>query len=318
MNLRSERVPARTGLRLHVVARLLGFAGATLCTSSSAVAAPTPHDCAAASEDAASLQKQEKLGAAKDRYLVCADPACPAEIREECAHRLTEVTDATPSVVFEVKDASGNDVSAVRVTMDGALLVDHLGASAITIDPGEHTFRFDGADPSQSIEKTFVVRDGEKNRHLAVTLGGAGAPPVTTPASTGAAPATPTAPAAPATSDQAPKSNWSQQKTIAFIVGGGGIIAIGVGAIFGAMTFSQWNNAKSECTATTCGAGSQAQQNANGASTSATVSDVGFIAGGVLVAGAAVLWFTAPSGAKVQVAPTASPQGAGLTLRGTF
>ena len=158
---------------------LLGAVVATLGVTSPALASPTPHDCAAASEDASSLQKQEKLVAAKDRFLLCADAACPAEIREECAHRVTEVADATPSVVFDVKDAAGNDVSAVRVAMDGTLLVDHLGSSALPIDPGEHTFHFDGADPTQAVEKKFVVRDGEKNRHLAVTLGGA---PVAAPA----------------------------------------------------------------------------------------------------------------------------------------
>ena len=278
---------------------------AALVLSSPASAAPTPHDCAAASEEASTLQKQEKLVSARDRYLVCADAACPAEIREECAHRLSEVTDATPSIVFDVKDPAGNDVSAVRVTMDGALLSDHIGASAVTIDPGEHTFRFDGADPSQSVEKKFVVRDGEKNRHLAVTLGGA--------PGTGALRPPPPGPG----SEQPPASTWSDRKTLAVVAGGVGVIGIGLGAVFGAMTFSQWNTAKTECSSF-CGAGSQAQNDKNSAITTATVSDVGFIAGGVLIAGAAVLWFTAPSGAQVQVAPTASAQGAGLTLRGTF
>jgi hypothetical protein len=286
----------------------IGLAGAALAVTSPALAAPTPHECAAASEDASTLQKQEKLGAAKDRFLVCADAACPAEIREECAHRVSEVADAIPSVVFDVKDASGNDVSAVKVSMDGTLLVDHLGAAAVPIDPGEHVFHFEGADPSQAVDKSFVVRDGEKNRHLAVTLGGAPVAPVASPA----------AAAAPA-SDQPSQSTWSGQKTAALVTGGIGIVGIGVGAIFGAMTFSQWSTAQSECTnASNCGPGSQAQNDKNTATTSATVSDVGFIAGGVLVATAAVLWFTAPSGLQVQVAPAASPQSAGLSLRGTF
>jgi hypothetical protein len=236
MNHRSKSVFARSSP--HVVSLL--FTGAALAVTSPALAAPTPRDCATASEDAASLQKQEKLGAAKDRYLVCADAACPAEIREECGHRLSEVTDAIPSVVFDVKDAAGSDVSAVRVTMDGALLVDHEGT----------------------------------------------------------------------------KSSLGTQKLVALIAGGAGIIGLGVGAVSGGKTFSSWSSAKSEC-ATACGAGSQAQQDASTASTLATVSDVGFIAGGVLVAAAAVLWFTAPS-EHVQVTPTAGPQGAGLTIRGTF
>ncbi len=277
-------------------------------SASPAFAAPTPHECAAASEDASGLQKQEKLVAARDRFLACADAACPAEIREECAHRVAEVTAATPSVVFDVKDAAGNDVSSVRVTMDGALLVDHLGASAVTIDPGEHTFHFDGADPSQAVEKKFVIRDGEKNRHLAITLGGA--PPLAI-----GAPVAAIAPA-PNAAEQ-PASSWNGRKTIALVLGGAGVVALGVGAVFGGLAFPEWSSAKSEC-ATSCGPGSQAQSDKSAATRSATISDVGLIGGAALIAGAAVEWFTAPSGAQVQVAPTAGAIGGGLMLRWTF
>jgi hypothetical protein len=287
----------------------LAVASLALAITSPALAAPTPHECAAASEDATSLQKQEKLGAAKDRFLVCADAACPAEIRDECAHRLSEVTDAIPSVVFDVKDAAGNDVSAVKVTMDGAPLVDHLGSAAIPIDPGEHAFHFEGADALQAVDKSFVVRDGEKNRHLAVTMGG-GAPAAAPAAATGATP--------PAADQASSPGGWSDRKTLAVVAGGLGIVSLGIGAAFGIMTFSQYNNAKTECTTLGCAPGSQAQSDLSTANTSATISDVGFGAGAVLVAGAVVLWITDKPSAPVQVVPTASPQGAGFTLRGTF
>ena len=211
---------------------------ALLLTTSPVLAAPTPHECATASEDASSLQKQEKLIGAKDRFLVCADAACPAEIREECSHRLTEIAAAMPSVVFDVKDAAGNDVSAARVAMDGAPLVDHLGAAAVTIDPGEHVFRFDSADPSQSVEKRFVIRDGEKNRHLAIVLGGAGAPAAPAAVVTGFA-----SPSGP----EPASSSWGGQKTAALVAGGVGVVGLGLGALFGALTYREWNSAKTEC-----------------------------------------------------------------------
>ncbi len=299
MNSRSQQRPiSPSALRLFAAA-------ATLAWAAPALAAPTPHECAMASEDASSLQKQEKLAAAKDRFLVCADAACPAEIREECGRRITEVTEAMPSIVFQVKDAAGNDVSAVKVAMDGAPLLDQVGPAAVPVDPGNHTFRFETADPTQAVEKTFVVRDGEKNRQLAVVLGGAAPAAAATPA-----PAVESAP-------EHRRLDLSGQRLIAVVAGGVGLVGLGVGAAFGAMTFSQWNNARSECT-TACAPGSQAQNDKSNASTSATLSDVGFIAGGVFVAAAAVLWFTAPSEAPVQVVPAASPQGASLTLQGKF
>ena len=138
----------------------------------------------------------------------------------------------------------------------------------------------------------------------------------------GAAPVAPTPPggatkAPPGTPDPPAGSRWSDRKTLAVVAGGVGVIGLGLGAVFGMMTVNLWSTAKRECTAS-CGAGSQALNDRSAAYISGTLADVGFVAGGVLIAGAAVLWFTAPSGAQVQVAPTASAQGAGLTLRGTF
>ena len=284
-----------TKRRLPCAVPFLGVSLAVFAAALPARAAPTPHECATASEDAAAAQKQEKLSTAKDRFLACADAACPAEIRDECGQRLKEVNDAMPTIVFDVKDAAGNDVAGARVTMDGNVLVDHLGAAALSIDPGSHVFRFETADPSQTIEKTFVVRDAEKNRHLAVTL--AGTPP---PSAQGGA-----------------ASSWSTQKTVAVILGLAAVGSLVAGSATGALTFSDWSHAKTEC-ATACGSGSQAQSDKSSASTLATVSDATFIAAGVLAAATAIVWLTAPSGAHVQVAPAVGAQGGGLVIGGTF
>jgi hypothetical protein len=53
----------------------------------------------------------------------------------------------------------------------------------------------------------------------------------------------------------------------------------------------------------------------------ATVSTVAFIAGGVLVAAGAVLWFTAPKARPqmgLRITPSVGANGAGLTLAGSF
>ena len=142
---------------------------ATFTTVSTALADPAPRECASASEDALTLRKQEKFGAAKERLLVCTAASCPGEIRDECGRRMGELTAAMPSVVFDVKDAQGGDLTAVRVSVDGALLVDHLGAGAVEVDPGEHTFRFEAS--GQTIEKKALVREGEKSRPIQVSFG---------------------------------------------------------------------------------------------------------------------------------------------------
>ena len=86
----------------------------------------------------------------------------------------------------------------------------------------------------------------------------------------------------------------------------------------GSASFSKWHDAQKACTPGDCGPGSVAQNDKSSATTAATISTVSFVAAGVLLAGAGVLWFTAPSGAHVQVAPAASPQGASLIVKGTF
>ncbi len=294
---------------------------AALGVSTTAFADPTARECAAASEDALSLRKQEKLKDAKDRLLVCSASSCPAEVRDECAHRMTDLTAAQPTVVFDVKDAQGGDLSAVRVSLDGAQILDHLGGGAVTVDPGEHTFRFEAS--GQTIEKKFVIREAEKGRTISIAFGGGtpAAAPVPAPAATpaSAAASTPAAPppadqpaATPPAADSA--SSWNGQKTAAIVVGGVGIVGIGVGAVFGAQAFSNWSTAKNDCnTQGFCGSGTAADSAKSSAQSAATISTIAFVAGGAAVVGGAILWFTAPSGA-VQVGPTVG----GFSMRGTF
>jgi len=280
---------------------------AVLGASTAAFADPTARECAAASEDALSLRKQERLKDAKERLLVCSTPSCPAEVRDECARRMTDLTAAQPTVVFDVKDAQGGDLLAVRVSLDGALLVDHLGGGAVTVDPGEHTFRFESS--GQTIERKFVIRESEKGRTISIAFGGG------TPAAGAAPAATPIADQPAATPPPADSSSsWNGQKTAAVVVGGVGIVGIAVGAVFGAQAFSKWSTAKNDCTTQGfCGSGTPADSAKSSAQSAATLSTVAFAVGGAAVVGGAILWFTAPSGA-VQVGPTVG----GFSMRGTF
>ncbi len=312
------RVPRADHRRLpRPRARIVVIVGALLAVTGRAGAAapptpPTARECAAASAEAASLRKDEKLATAKERLLLCADASCPADVRTDCARRLLEVGDATPTVVFEVRDAAGNDVGAVRVSMDGALLIERLGGSLLTLDPGEHTFRFEGPSASQVVEKSFVIRDGEKNRRIPITFPPAS--PVVTPVAVApAAIALAPAPGAPGPRS----SSLGGRKIGAIVTGGAGVAALGVGTTFGILALASWNNAKTECSAG-CTASSLAQTTKSTASSQATLSTVAFVAGGVLLAGAAVLWFTAPAAEHVQLGASASADGAGLLVRGTF
>src|SRR3954466_9445241 len=119
-------------------------AAALLAPAGRAVAAdPTTGDCLTANDKSISLRNEHKLLGARTQLLVCAASSCPAEIRKECTRRIDLINASLPTVVFEAKDGSGNDLSAVTVKMDGELLADKLEGTAISLDPGAHSFTFD-------------------------------------------------------------------------------------------------------------------------------------------------------------------------------
>jgi hypothetical protein len=124
---------------------------------------PTTADCLAAAEKATTHRQQRELRAARSELLICAAMSCPADVRQECSRRVDEVNASMPTVVFEVKDDRESDLSAVRVQLDGQLLTERLEGTALSIDPGEHTFRFE-ASGMRPIDRRFVIRVGEKER----------------------------------------------------------------------------------------------------------------------------------------------------------
>lgn len=94
------------------------------------------------------------------------------------------------------------------------------------------------------------------------------------------------------------------QKPTSYVVGGLGIIGLGVGSVFGLTASSQWSDAESACPQNRCSADGYGKW--EDARSSATISTIAFTAGIVLVASAAVLFFTAPSGSSSSAKRTTS------------
>jgi hypothetical protein len=136
---------------------------------------PTKEQCISANEEAFALRKSYKLLAARHKLAICTAPVCPTVIRDDCAERLSELAKAIPSVVFTVKDAGGNDLSDVNVTMDSVVITQRLDGSAIEVDPGEHTFELSSAS-LPTVSKVLIISEGVRGRQEAVTLKVATAP----------------------------------------------------------------------------------------------------------------------------------------------
>lgn len=279
-----------------------------LASSSIALAAPpTKEACVAANEAAQDLRQAGKLREAREKLLLCVSDACPGPVREDCAQRLNDVNAAMPTVVFEVRDSSGNDVGAARVTMDGKPLVDRVAGGAVPIDPGQHHFSFEDAGGGAHAEQTVVVREGDHDRHIRVIL----APTVVIPTTSTGAVATPEA------SEVA--TTGTAQRTIGLAIGGAGVVGLVIGGVFGVVSKSTYDHAlQFECRGNPNGCDPSGVQDGQKAHGQAMVSTIGFIAGGVLLAGGALLYFTAPSAGAVGIAPSVGSNAAGLTLGGPW
>jgi hypothetical protein len=125
--------------------------------------------CANAYEQAQRTRKKGELRASHAHLMVCTDPVCPAVLRDECLRWIEEVQRALPTVVFAVRDPAGQDITDVRVLVDGALLAEKVDGKAHELDPGSHTLRFE-SEGSVTVEQTVVIREGDKLRTLSVTL----------------------------------------------------------------------------------------------------------------------------------------------------
>ena len=257
---------------------------------------PTTADCLAASDASLKAGNEHRLRAERSQLLICAAPSCPADIQKECLRRVDEVNAAIPTLVFEVKDAAGNDLSAVRVTMDGEVLAERIEGSALSIDPGEHTFVFEAAG-QPPVRRQLVIREAEKERRESVRFGAA------TTAVTAPTPA-------PMTS-QTERSGLPPQRVVAIAAAGVGLVGLGLGTAFGISALSKKSDAHDLCPdQCSSEAGVDAWRDARTAGNRSTLF---FIVGGVGVAAAAALWFTAPVG-NTSVGLGASS----VQLRGTW
>jgi hypothetical protein len=128
--------------------------------------------CANAYEQAQRTRKKGELRASHAHLLVCTNPVCPSVLRDECLRWMDEVERAMPTVVFAVRDPAGQDITDVRVLVDGVLLAGKVDGKAHEIDPGSHTLRFE-SEGSIAVEQTVVIREGDKLRTLSVTLSSA-------------------------------------------------------------------------------------------------------------------------------------------------
>jgi hypothetical protein len=288
----------------------------------------TKDQCVDANGEAQELRREGKLSAARDKLVLCSNRSCPAMVRDDCTKRLDELEKAQPTVAFEAKDAAGNDVSVVKVTVDGKPLADKLDGTALRVDVGQHVFTFEvvGQPP---VTRTLVMTEGEKGRQEVVAIGAAS--PATSAPTFAAAPprqaaGSQTPAAGPLHIEQpATTGGMGTQRVFGLVSGGIGLAGVALGSVFGALTIAQKNQQNIDCaSSTSCTSHANALGDHSTGMTNGTVSTAAFIAGGALLVGGALLFFTGGPAAEqlpttgMVVVPSVGPGGGGMLLRGAF
>jgi hypothetical protein len=256
--------------------------------------------CVASSERALAAVHRQSLLEARSALVACTAAGCPDIVRSSCQRRLVEVNAAIPAVVFEMKDAAGNDLAGVQISVDGSPLEAHADGAPVVLDPGKHSFRFQAAG-RPTLQKEFVLRQGERDRRERILFESAAEKP---PVSHG----------------------WSPLQIGGVAAAALGVAGIAVGSIFGVKAGSDRSSELSAC-GSVCATASD-QNNAtsyrNAFLGDSTISTVGFVAGGVLLATGAILFFAgrptddprATTGWRV--VPSAGLAGGGVLVTGGF
>jgi hypothetical protein len=278
------------------------LAGAILLVPSSGRAQdPSKFECVAANESAQVLVRSGRRLEAERTLASCMAASCPLPVREDCAQRLIEVRQGIASVVFEWRDSAGGVVRVRRVTVDGQPSPDALAGRPLRLDAGEHRLSSE-AEGLSPVEKTFTLRDGEKNRKETIVFAAAVASTPGPVAGTG---------------HLSGETRASAVRTFAYVAVGLGVAGLALG--IGAGTTASSSNAalQRECSGNECPP--TAQHDIDSFRTWRDWSTVGYAIAAAGIAGGAILfWFSATKPRAKD--PTAGlwigPRGAGFS--GTF
>jgi hypothetical protein len=243
-------------------------------------------------------EKNGQIASAWVAYKEAADRAAAAkrsDAESKAAEGAKRLEPRISKVVVQVPPASAADGLVVK--RDGKPISQAEYGIAVPLDPGTHTI--DASAPGRKPWSTRVTVGREASQKTLVV---------------------PALEADPlAAKDEAPPASSSSGGTLRVVglaIAGVGLVGVGVGAVFGLQAKSKNDDAASHCRdATHCDqTGLDLDQKARDA---ATISTIGFVAGGALLVGGTILFFAAPK-STVTVGVNGTPGGARATLGAAF
>jgi serine/threonine-protein kinase len=215
-------------------------------------------------------------------------------------------------------------VPGLQIRRNGVLVSAELSSTPTPVDPGEVVVE---ATLPGHLPYTTKVKVTAKGR-VAVPVPALQPTPDAAPvavlplvAQDKTAPALPLKPPPPgAISPPTPPATLAPAEhasPLPWVVGGAGVVALGVGTVFGFRAVSKANSAREICPKSLCN-DEQGTTAASDAHSAAKISNLSFALGVVAVATGAVLYFALPTkhGTQVGLLPMVDSSSAGLALRG--
>jgi hypothetical protein len=266
------------------------------------VAADGKQACLDAASQGQILRNARQLLQARQQFLACGLASCPGVVQKDCVAWLDQVEKDIPSIALQPRDAAGNDLVDIKVTIDGVVVGSgKLDGGSIEVNPGPHTIRFELADGTSADAKALVT-EGDKNHVVTAVLGKLSAPP---------------GPAGGANS-AAPPGSSGPWRTVGLITAGVGVATIAVGGVFGLLAIAKQKDA--DCPNNVCVNVNHLDQ-LHSATSAANVSTALFVTGGLLSGAGIALWVLAPRARDAESGPLRLTPwiGAGtMALRGSW
>jgi hypothetical protein len=238
-----------------------------------------------------------------------ANAAGKADVEKNAIARAAALEPNLAKLTISVSQDS--DVPGLEVKRDGVDLGHAEFGLPIPVDPGSH--KVEAVAPKKKAFTTQIdVAPKQTDAHVTVTLAN---DEQAIAAQTAATPPPQVTPAPPP--PESASGSGSLQRTLGWVGVGVGAAGLAVGAIFGLTAMSKASQASNDgCKGSTCNGlhAAEGVQATKDGLTDATISTVGFIAGGVLAATGIVLVVTAPSGKTVHAAPAVGSNFLGLSL----
>jgi hypothetical protein len=190
--------------------------------------------------------------------------------RDRAAALARRLSKLTVVLSAEARPIAGLQVKRDDVPIDPAAL-----GIAAPVDPGAHVIEVTAPGRQTWSTKVDVGADGAQETVEVPRLAEAEAKTET------------------AATSVTTKSDVPAQRKLAIAAGGVGVAGVAIGSVLGVLAMTKWSDAKDGCDEAGCTGASVSE--GQSAETLGNLSTVGFIVGGVALAAAAVLWFTAPT-----------------------